>query len=305
MRFVADIHLHSRFSRATSRDLNPQSLYQWANLKGITVVGTGDFTHPVWLQELKDTLEPAEEGLYRLRQEHRDEVDGQIPASCHGDVRFMLTVEISTIYKKRDRTRKVHHVVAMPDFDAVDRLNQKLGNIGNLASSESQAAMAFQALKYGIAQTVSIELASGLDTHDDAWATDQVTNQSIGFTALATLVDDLSAEPHPEGGTFMDRTTIVCFSEFGRTPTLNNRDGRDHSLSSSAMLIGAGVPHNKVVGASSDSGMNPRAIDPMSGEPTEAGGTTLSPTLIMASVMESAGLSTDKLRVNGLPCLMG
>ena len=134
MRFVADIHLHSRFSRATSRDLNPQSLYQWANLKGITVVGTGDFTHPVWLQELKDTLEPAEEGLYRLRQEHRDEVDGQIPASCHGDVRFMLTVEISTIYKKRDRTRKVHHVVAMPDFDAVDRLNQKLGNIGNLAS---------------------------------------------------------------------------------------------------------------------------------------------------------------------------
>ncbi|MBT7455620.1 MAG: AAA family ATPase, partial [Gemmatimonadetes bacterium] len=105
MRFVADIHLHSRFSRATSRDLNPQSLYQWANLKGITVVGTGDFTHPVWLQELKDTLEPAEEGLYQLRQEHRDEVDGQIPASCHGDVRFMLTVEISTIYKKRDRTR--------------------------------------------------------------------------------------------------------------------------------------------------------------------------------------------------------
>ncbi len=134
MRFVADIHVHSRFSRATSRDLNPQALYQWANLKGITVVGTGDFTHPVWLQELKDTLVPAEDGLYRLRDEERATVDERIPASCHGDVRFMLTAEISTIYKKRDRTRKVHHVVAMPDFDAVDRLNKRLTEIGNLAS---------------------------------------------------------------------------------------------------------------------------------------------------------------------------
>ena len=134
MRFVADIHLHSRFSRSTSRDLNPQALYKWANLKGLNVIGTGDFTHPVWLQELKDMLAPAEEGLYQLRASHRAQVDPDIPASCQGDVRFMLTVEISTIYKKRDRTRKVHHVVALPDFDAVDRLNARLGDIGNLSS---------------------------------------------------------------------------------------------------------------------------------------------------------------------------
>ncbi len=134
MRFVADIHLHSRFSRATSRDLNPQTLYRWASLKGIGVVGTGDFTHPVWIQELKDMLEPAEEGLFQLRESHRAEVDPEIPSACRQDVRFLLSVELSTIYKKRDRTRKVHHVVCLPDFDAVDRLNQRLGDIGNLAS---------------------------------------------------------------------------------------------------------------------------------------------------------------------------
>ncbi|MBT3345013.1 MAG: UvrD-helicase domain-containing protein [Gemmatimonadetes bacterium] len=114
--------------------MNPQALYQWANLKGLTVVGTGDVTHPVWLQELKDTLEPAEQGLYQLREAPRAEVEPEIPASCRRDVRFMLTVEISTIYKKRDRTRKVHHVVCLPDFDAVDRLNARLGAVGNLAS---------------------------------------------------------------------------------------------------------------------------------------------------------------------------
>ncbi len=176
--------------------------------------------------------------------------------------------------------------------------------IDNLALAPAQAAMAFQALKYGIAQTVTIELANGLDTHDDTWETAHGPLLRDGFQALATLVDDLSAEPHPNGGTFMDRTTILCFSEFSRTPTLNNRAGRDHSLVNSAMLLGAGVPHNRVVGATSDIGQNPLPIDPISGEVTSAGGVILSPTSVLASIMASSGLSTDDLRVEGLPCLM-
>jgi len=182
-------------------------------------------------------------------------------------------------------------------------LRTRYGFTGQQTNSGSQAALAFQALKHGVAQSVTIELADGLDTHDTNWSTDQAPTQAAGWTALAQLVADLKAEAHPSGGTLMERTTIVVFSEFGRTPLLNSRDGRDHSLCGAAMLLGAGVPHNKVVGASSDSGMNPRAINPMTGAADDAG-TVLSPTLVLASVMETAGMSTDRLRVRGLPCLM-
>lgn len=134
MRFVADVHLHSRFSRATSRQLNPENLYKWSALKGVNVVGTGDFTHPEWIGELKDRLEPAEEGLFRLKPSRRAAVDEELPERCRGTVRFVLSTEISLIYKKNDKTRKVHHVVLMPGFDAVERLNARLGDIGNLKS---------------------------------------------------------------------------------------------------------------------------------------------------------------------------
>ena len=135
MRFIADVHLHSRFARATSKALNPHNLYRWGLIKGLSVVGTGDFTHPVWFEELQEHLEPAEEGLFQLKETFRTSVDREIPAACQGEMRFLLSVEISLIYKKDGRTRKVHHVVMMPDFDAVGRLNAQLGKIGNLKSN--------------------------------------------------------------------------------------------------------------------------------------------------------------------------
>ena len=134
MRFVADLHIHSRFSRATSRDLDPEHLWLWAQKKGIRVVGTGDFTHPGWLEELKDKLVPAEEGLYRLNSELADPIMGTVPDACRNDPRLLLTGEISCIYKKGGRTRKLHHLILMPDFESVDRLNKRLSNIGNITS---------------------------------------------------------------------------------------------------------------------------------------------------------------------------
>lgn len=134
MQYIADIHLHSRFARATSKTLNPENLYRWSLIKGLTVVGTGDFTHPVWFDELRDQLEPAEEGLYQLRSDLRRGIDAELPPACRGQMRFVLSVEISLIYKKNDKTRKIHHVVTMPSFDAVARLNARLGAIGNLKS---------------------------------------------------------------------------------------------------------------------------------------------------------------------------
>ena len=132
MRFAIDVHLHSRYARATSRDLIPENLHRWSALKGITVVGTGDYTHPAWFGELREKLEAAEEGLFRLKPTLSEAVDAELPTSCRGQVRFMLSVEISSIYKKNGRTRKIHNVVILPDFDAVERLNSRLGTIGNL-----------------------------------------------------------------------------------------------------------------------------------------------------------------------------
>jgi DNA helicase-2/ATP-dependent DNA helicase PcrA len=134
MRFHADLHVHSKYSRATSRDLDLEHLAAWAGRKGIGVVGTGDFTHPAWRAELKDKLVPAEGGLYRLRDDIADAVAQTLPAACRTPVRFMLEVEISTIYKKGDRTRKIHHLIYAPDFETVDRMSARLARIGNIAS---------------------------------------------------------------------------------------------------------------------------------------------------------------------------
>lgn len=134
MSFIADLHIHSRYSRAVSKDMVPESLYRWAQLKGITVVGTGDFTHPAWFTELQEKLEPAEPGLYRLKPELAAPVDAEIPAACRAEVRFMLTSEISSIYKRHERTRKVHNLIFAPSFSAVANMTDKLARIGNLHS---------------------------------------------------------------------------------------------------------------------------------------------------------------------------
>lgn len=135
--WVADLHIHSRFSRACSRDLTLPNLAWWARRKGIAVLGTGDFTHPAWFDHLRESLRPADEpGLYRLAPEAEDAVNQRLPPVLHGsdDARFLLSVEISTIYKRDDRTRKVHHLIYLPDFQAAARFNTALGRIGNLTA---------------------------------------------------------------------------------------------------------------------------------------------------------------------------
>jgi DNA helicase II / ATP-dependent DNA helicase PcrA len=132
--FIADLHIHSKFSRACSKDCDIEHLAWWARRKGITVVGTGDFTHPAWSAELKQTLVPAEPGLFRIRPDLEQRLDRDVPGSCEGPVRFMLSVEISTIYRRDDRTRKVHHLLYAPSFEAADKITESLAKIGNLAS---------------------------------------------------------------------------------------------------------------------------------------------------------------------------
>jgi uncharacterized protein (TIGR00375 family) len=132
--FHADLHVHSRFSRACSKNCDIPSLAWWARRKGITVVGTGDFTHPGWAEELRETLEPAEPGLFQLRPELASRLDRDSPPSCRQPVRFMLSSEISTIYGAGDRTRKVHHLLYAPTLDAAGAITAALSKVGNLAS---------------------------------------------------------------------------------------------------------------------------------------------------------------------------
>jgi DNA helicase II / ATP-dependent DNA helicase PcrA len=132
--YFADLHVHSKYSMATAKNCGLTELAYWAAMKGIRVVATGDFTHPKWSLDIKDMLEEAEEGLYRLKKEFRPE-PVSIPARFDpSDVRFILNVEISSIYKRNNAVRKVHNLVFMPDVDSVERFNARLGRIGNIKS---------------------------------------------------------------------------------------------------------------------------------------------------------------------------
>jgi uncharacterized protein (TIGR00375 family) len=138
MRILADLHVHSRYSRATSASLTPPRLERWARIKGLDLLGTGDCTHPAWLAELREALEPAEEGLFRLKDGVRREFDAgeglAEPSPSAPPPRFVLTGEISTIYSRDGKTRKVHHLVILPGFEAAAAFQARLERVGNIAS---------------------------------------------------------------------------------------------------------------------------------------------------------------------------
>ena len=133
MEHIVDLHIHSHFSRATSKQCDIEGLYYWGKLKGIHVIGTGDFTHPLWFEEMRAKLEPAEDGLYRLKPDIAAEIDAKLPPVMRDQpMRFVPTVEIATIYKKGDKVRKLHQLVVLPSFESVSALNARLERIGNL-----------------------------------------------------------------------------------------------------------------------------------------------------------------------------
>lgn len=117
MEFIADFHVHSKYSRATSRDMDVEHIAEWAKIKGIDLMGTGDFTHHLWLEELKRSLEDMGNGLFSYKGVH-----------------FILTAEISSIYSKKGRTYRVHNIITSPSIKSVDKINAALSRVGNLAS---------------------------------------------------------------------------------------------------------------------------------------------------------------------------
>ena len=117
MKFIADLHIHSKYSRATSPNMDLPNLAKWAKIKGIDLLGTGDFTHYLWLDHLKSVLKPSGNGLF-----------------TYNDAHFMLTAEISSIYSKNNRCYRIHNLIFAPSFETVDKINKALSLIGNLRS---------------------------------------------------------------------------------------------------------------------------------------------------------------------------
>lgn len=129
--FIADFHIHSKYSRATSRECVPEVLALWARRKGLHVIGTGDFTHPAWRKELKEKLVPAGEGLYTLKN---DFCQADTIAGADFKPQFIVSGEISSIYKKNGRVRKVHNLILLPGLEPAETIARKLETIGNLHS---------------------------------------------------------------------------------------------------------------------------------------------------------------------------
>ena len=128
--YIADLHIHSKYSRATSRDCDLMHLDAGMRRKGVQLLGTGDFTHPAWRAEMASSLEKAEDGLYRLREDMLlSDAWQKAPAP-----RFVISGEISTIYKKDGKTRKVHHLILLPSIEAAEELSRRLELIGNIHS---------------------------------------------------------------------------------------------------------------------------------------------------------------------------
>lgn len=189
MRFIADLHVHSRYSRATSAGMTPEGLWRWAQIKGIKVLGTGDFTHPGWLAELREKLEPAGNGLFRLRENYQN---GPVPASCRGEVFFVLQAEISSIYSKGGRTRKVHSVLLAPGFEEADAINGRLARVGNL-SSDGRPILGLDAKRLLEIVLESSEEAMLIPAH--AWTPHfSVFGAASGFDSLEECFEDLA--PH-------------------------------------------------------------------------------------------------------------
>ncbi len=121
MRFIADFHIHSKFSRATSKEMDVETLGRWAKKKGIALLGTGDFTHPTYFSELRSKLEPSGNGLFKLKKEEPG-------------VQYILTTEVCNIYTQNGKGRRIHTLIFAPSFEVVEAIRSKLGSLGKLSS---------------------------------------------------------------------------------------------------------------------------------------------------------------------------
>jgi len=229
MRYIADLHIHSKYSRACSANLTPSNLAAWARTKGIDILATGDFTHPKWLAELEDKLAPAEDGLFRLKKkfepEDGDQAYAAAPAPAGGrEVRFILSTEVSCIYKKGGRTRRLHLVVLVPGFAAVRKIRAALEKLDCNLNSDGRPILGLDAK-----EIVKIALAAdprSLVVPAHAWTPwFSVFGSESGFDSLEECFEELTPEIHAiETGLSSDPPMNWRLSKLDQVMLISNSD---------------------------------------------------------------------------------
>jgi uncharacterized protein (DUF1501 family) len=184
------------------------------------------------------------------------------------------------------------------DFGAntaeMEALRDLYGIGSDLADASAQAAAAVTAITAGISRCVSIEIADGLDTHGPEWSAYHGPSMEDGFDLMAAILSDLDSREYGNSGeSWLSRTTVVGFSEFGRSTLLNSSGGRDHFIHNACVLAGGGVTGGKVIGASSDLGMTPQAVDLATGELDLEEGTTIKPEQVFRALLQGVGIEDD------------
>lgn len=239
MDYIADLHVHSPFSRATSRECDPAGLFAWARVKGIQVVASGDFTHPGWLARLKETLTPAEPGFLRLKDEN---VPPPLPGldRSSGTVRFVLSAEISCIYKRHGAVRKVHNLVYVPDFASAERIAVRLAGIGNI---ESDGRPILGLDSRNLLEIVLEEAPEGFLVPAHIWTPwFSLFGSKSGFNAIEECFGDLT--PHVfalETGLSSDPDMNRMISALDRFALISNSDCHSPSrLGREANLLATG-----------------------------------------------------------------
>ena len=258
------------------------------------------------VEDLLRVLSPAEVELAPLarRQLERSLEDAERCAEA-GESAFLRAAAASR--------RKVNEMISgdygslfdfnRPNFAAL-RDHYGFNRVSN--DPEVQVALAAQAITSGLSRCVSVQVANGLDTHFDNWSSEQGARQERGFNAIARLADDLARREYPsgDGSSWLDHTTIIGFSEFSRTPLINDRGGRDHALTNAALLLGGPIRGGQVIGASTDVGMQPSAVNPATGA-LDPGGEVLRPEHILQTLYSEVGLGErPDLRVSPLQTLL-
>ncbi|NLD39008.1 MAG: UvrD-helicase domain-containing protein [Desulfatiglans sp.] len=249
MKFIADLHIHSRFSRATSSALTPESLSLWGQKKGIRVIGTGDFTHPEWVKELKEKLEEVDSGLYRLKPACSKQIEGQVPSSCSSEPLFILSGEISTIYKKDGKTRKIHHLILMPDFASVEKFNSALEQVGNIRSD----GRPILGLDSKILLTMMLEASDrGFFIPAHIWTPwFSLFGSKSGFDAIEECFEDLTPHIHAlETGLSSDPPMNRLLSVLDKYTLVSNSDAHSPSkLGREANLFNSNLDYDSMIKA--------------------------------------------------------
>lgn len=215
MRIVADLHIHSRYSRATSREMEVKSLSKWAEMKGINLLGTGDFTHPLYFMELKNALEEAEEGLYRVKGRKTD-------------VRFMLTAEVSNIFTQDGLSKRIHTIILAPSFETAEKINKLLSRKGDLLA-DGRPTFTFP-VKELLKMVIDIdERCMLIPAH--AWTPwFSIFGSNSGFNSIEEAFGDLSKFIYAiETGLSSDPPMNWRLSSLDRITLLSNSDAHSPS----------------------------------------------------------------------------